>query len=140
MTISDDAVIPLSSASSLMVGNLKMESSLDPVVTVDNQDDGDVVAELVLAVRKAWLTDEADSTTDEDTDRELCDNLLEKLVGDRSQLVRILMARKYDIDACVSLVLEQVRFRARWKPHGIQLEDIPNAVPCKSSEVKLGRA
>eukprot|EP00980_Cylindrotheca_fusiformis_P012830 scaffold3168_cov54-Cylindrotheca_fusiformis.AAC.1 len=54
-----------------------------------------------------------------------------ELIQDREQLERILIARKHQLEAATDLLLEQVRFRARWKPAEIKSSDIPNALPCE---------
>ena len=69
--------------------------------------------------------------TQQGLSQEDCHDLFIHMIADRAQLLRILVARKYDMDACVELFFEQFRFRARWKPQSIRSEDIPNALPCK---------
>lgn len=154
-------VPPVVSVSSLMVGKLDFDLNLDmaltlnsPVVHVSSLDNtsesDDVVTEFVKMVRQAWVNHHEEqqqqqrllheqpppelttiSGGDNNPDRELYTSLLEKLLGDRPQLLRILIARKYNMEDSVSLLLEQLRFRARWKPQSIQPEDIPNALQCK---------
>lgn len=53
------------------------------------------------------------------------------MMKNTAQLKRILVARKHRQQACVDLFLEQVRFRARWKPMELEPHDIPNALPCE---------
>lgn len=96
--------------------------------------DDPAVEDLVKAIKQAWQEDDKDAPTSlcRNVSREECAQELEKLLQDRAQLVRILVARKHHMDACVSLFFEQVRFRVKWKPQSIQPEEIPNALPCKS--------
>lgn len=46
-------------------------------------------------------------------------------------LRRILIARNNDIELSTSMFFEQIRWRARWRPNDISLDQIPNALPCK---------
>lgn len=138
--------IPMTSAVSLMVGevptitpqsenDILQEKISSPASLVEeDQPDEEAVEELKSIVRKAW-DDEPESTTIGNNCREDCAALLEKMLADRPQLIRILIARKYQMEACMSLFFEQLRFRARWKPESIQPEDIPNALPCKLTRV-----
>lgn len=118
--------------------------------SVSGEDDHGI-AELQRMIRKAWSENPqvagagaaiTSSTSgiphSEEKEPPSANQLLEKMLGDEAQLERILIARKYEMEACVSLFFEQFRFRAKWKPQSIQPEDIPNALPCKYKK-KLNR-
>ena len=145
-----EAIVPAASISSLMVGVMTKDdttllvkncqsstlSSSSSVVSsgeMDSQDDNKVIIEFQQLIRKAWLEKpkEAAVVAAQEDNEQNANRLLEKMIGDEAQLGRILVARKYEMDASVSLFLEQLRFRAKWKPSSIQPEDIPNALPCK---------
>lgn len=53
----------------------------------------------------------------------------EHMVKDVDQLNRILVARKHDLKASTDLFLEQVKFRAKWRPLEITPASIPDALP-----------
>ena len=153
--------ISASSISSLMVGVMTKDDTSPPKLTVkhcqsstlssssstsssaseevDSKDDNRI-EEFRRMIRRAWLekspivagavTTTSSGGTKEDEEPS-ANQLLEKMLNDEAQLDRILIARKYEMDACLSLFFEQFRFRAKWKPQSIQPEDIPNALPCK---------
>ena len=58
-------------------------------------------------------------------------NVCKVLLQDEAHLERILVARKHDETQCLELFLEQVRFRARYRPLDIDPLSISNALPCK---------
>jgi hypothetical protein len=127
--------VPISSvendAPQEMVAEPESSSTVEQSPSVEEcQIEKKAVEELKLAIRKA-LDEEPESSTVGNASREDSAGLLEKMLADQPQLVRILIARKYRMEACVSLFFEQLRFRARWRPEGLQPEDIPNALPCK---------
>ena len=136
--------LTVSSSSSTTSSAASASASAAASREVDSQDDN-WIEEFRRVIRKAWLEKApivagavAVTSTGEtkEEDEEPCANpLLEKLLRDEAQLDRILVARKYEMDACVSLFFEQFRFRAKWKPQSIQPEDIPNALPCKLHEI-----
>jgi hypothetical protein len=64
-------------------------------------------------------------------DMDQYDMLLERMLADEDQLLRILIARQRKIAPSTDLFLEQLRFRLRWRPQDIGPNDIPNALPCK---------
>jgi hypothetical protein len=64
------------------------------------------------------------------------DAMINALLGDSDHLMRILVARKRDMEACVKLFLEQVRWRKRWNPTQIHPDSIPTALPCKSLHLR----
>lgn len=66
-----------------------------------------------------------------------CQFVYRQMIVDSKQLQRILIARKYDLQESTSLFFEQVRFRARWKPELIQPKDVPNALPCRFSNLNF---
>lgn len=53
------------------------------------------------------------------------------LESDHDALRRILIARNNDMELSTSMFFEQIRWRARWRPNDISLDQIPNALPCK---------
>lgn len=95
----------------------------------ENSRDETAVDDLIKAVKQAW--DEDHLAVCRNVNHMDCEEEMEKLLADKPQLARILVARKYQIDESVSLFFEQIRFRAKWKPLHVQPEDIPNALPCK---------
>lgn len=59
------------------------------------------------------------------------ENMCNAMMKDDAQLDRILVARSHDEETSKKLFVDQVRFRARWKPQDLQPSDVPNALPCK---------
>ena len=53
------------------------------------------------------------------------------LESDHDALRRIQIARNGDIELSTDLFFEQIRWRARWRPNDITLDQIPNALTCK---------
>jgi hypothetical protein len=100
----------------------------DDVLTDDEERS---IAKLKACIEAVWEGDSDSILTQQGLSQEDCSLLFIHMIADRAQLLRILVARKYDMDACVDLFFEQFRFRARWKPQSIRSEDIPNALPCK---------
>jgi len=105
------------------------------IIVVDeehqNDDDKGAIESLKGRIETVWRED-SDSGSNQ---QEEMKTLFDEMIVDREQLLRILVARKYEMEACIDLFFEQLRFRARWKPQCIQSIDIPNAIPCKCSSV-----
>jgi hypothetical protein len=80
-------------------------------------------AELVAAVKARIAIANADIWKDLPTASRACRELL----ADEKQLERILIARKFQLDPSVDLLLEQVRFRA--KIPTVLPSELPNALP-----------
>jgi hypothetical protein len=59
------------------------------------------------------------------------DVMINAILGDSDHLMRILVARKRDMEDCVKLFLEQVRWTKRWNPTQIHPDSMPTALPCK---------
>lgn len=95
------------------------------------ESDEDAIKEFKASVEKVWEEESDAAVSQNGLSREDCKLLFDQMIMDRPQLSRILVARKYEMEACVDLFFEQLRFRARWKPQTIQVEDVPNALPCK---------
>lgn len=55
--------------------------------------------------------------------------ICEQTLKDEKQLERLLIARKYHGEKTADMFLEQVRFRAKYKPSSIDPATIPNALP-----------
>jgi hypothetical protein len=94
---------------------------------------------LVDHVTHLWETDPRSviESSGRLVDREECRRISDEMILDRAQLQRICIARKYQLEKATNLFFEQVRFRARWKPKGIQPCDIPNALPCECQYVLI---
>jgi hypothetical protein len=107
--------------------------------SMELEEDRDDIELLVDHVTHLWETDprsvmESSSLL---VDQEECRRNFDEMIVDQAQLQRIFVARKYQLEAASNLFFEQVRFRARWKPKGIQPCDIPNALPCKCQYVLI---
>jgi hypothetical protein len=63
---------------------------------------------------------------------EEADDVCRALLQDEAHLDRILVARKHDETQSVDLFIEQVCFRAKYRPLEIDPESVSTALPCKS--------
>jgi hypothetical protein len=96
-----------------------------------NENDKDAVEKLKVSIEKRWDEVRDLAVTERGPTDEDCDGMFEKMITDRAQLLRILVARKYEMENSINLFFDQLRFRARWKPQSITIANIPNALPCK---------
>lgn len=58
--------------------------------------------------------------------------VFEELINDKHHLLRLLIARKHNLDDCYKLFVEQLNFRAKWKPKETTPDDIPHAIKSKA--------
>ena len=106
---------------------------------VHSEDEEQSIGKLKASIETVWEEESDLILTQKGLSQEDCHVLFHQMIADRAHLLRILVARKYYMDACVDLFFEQFRFRAKWKPQSIRSEDIPNALPCKHCLVVIGR-
>jgi hypothetical protein len=117
---------------------MRQDSTLS-IDWIELEEDRADIELLVDHVTHLWETDPRSviESSGRLVDREECRRISDEMILDRAQLQRICIARKYQLEKATNLFFEQVRFRARWKPKGIQPCDIPNALPCECQYVLI---
>lgn len=88
-----------------------------------------------LKTEIAASSDEFLSTLPEHFDKQLVNEQVNTIISDDQWILRLLVARKYNLKKTVSLFQEQVYWRTKWQPWNIKLSDI--STPIQSGAWRL---